>query len=83
MANGGMEKQWGGSLFRMCFRNGDDSMSSGPRTAVGTNIYGTGAAPKARYLNGSDGATPPSHAVMFSGACFDCRLSLLNSLHTR
>ena len=35
------------------------------------------------YPNGSDGAAPFCHAGMFSGACFDCRLYLLNSLRTR
>ena len=47
-------------------------MYLGPRTTVGSGIYGTGAAPKAGYLNGSDGAAPPSHAGMFSGARSDC-----------
>ena len=63
--------------------NGDDNISSGPRTAVGTGINGTGATSKAGCLNGSNGAVPPSHAGMFSGARSDCRLSLLNSLGTR
>ena len=67
----------------MCCPNGDDSISSGPRTTVGTSIKGTGAASKAGCLNGSNGAVPPSHAGMFSGARSDCRLSLLNSLRTR
>ena len=58
-------------------------MSSGHRTAVGTCINGTGAAPKARYPSGSGGASPPSHAGMFSRARSDCHLSLLNSLRTR
>ena len=58
-------------------------MSSGPQTAVGAGIYGAGAAPKVGYPNGSDGAAPPCHTSMFSGACFDYCLSLLNSLHTR
>ena len=58
-------------------------MSSGPRIAVGAGIYETGAAPKVGYPNGSDGAAPPSHTGMFSGACSDCRLSLLNSLRTQ
>ena len=35
------------------------------------------------YPNGSDGAVPLCHVGMFSRACFDCRLSLLNSLRTR
>ena len=42
-------------------------MSSGRWTAVGSGIYGTGAAPKVGYPNGSDGAAPLSHAGMFSG----------------
>ena len=58
-------------------------MSSSPWTAVGASIYGTGAAPKVGYPNGSDGAAPPGHVGMFSGARSDCRLSLLNSLRTR
>ena len=58
-------------------------MFLGPRTAVDTCIYRTGAASKAGYPNGSDGAAPPSHVGMFSGARFNCRLSLLNSLRTR
>ena len=58
-------------------------MSSAPPTAVGTGIKGTGAAPKAGYLNGSDGAAPPSRAVTFLGARSYYRLSLLNSLGTR
>ena len=58
-------------------------MSSGPRTAVGAGIYGVGAALKVGYLNESDGVAPPYHAGMFSGACSDCHLSLLNSLCTR
>ena len=58
-------------------------MSSSPRTTVGAGIYRVGAAPKVGYPNGSDGAEPPCHASMFLGACSDCLLSLLNSLHTR
>ena len=58
-------------------------MSSGPWIATGAGIYGIGAAPKVGYPNGSDGATPPSHAGMFSRARFDRHLSLLNSLRTR
>ena len=57
-------------------------MSSGPRTVVGSGIYGTGAASKVGYLSGSDGTAPLSHAGMFSGARSNCRLSLLNSLLT-
>ena len=58
-------------------------MSSGPWTVVGIGIYGTGAAPKVGYPNESDGAIPPSHARMFSGARSDYHHSLLNSLCTR
>ena len=58
-------------------------MSFSPRTIAGAGIYGAGAAPNVGYPNESDGATPPYHAGMFSGACSDCRLSLLNSLRTR
>ena len=58
-------------------------MSSGPRTAVGTRIYGAGAAPKVGCPNGSDCAEPPGHAGMHSGVCSDYHFSLLNSLSTR
>ena len=58
-------------------------MSSGPWTAVDAGIYGTGAAPKVGYPNGSDGAAPPSLVGMFSRARSDCHLSLLNSLYNR
>ena len=58
-------------------------MSSGPRTIVGAGIYRAGAAPNVGYPNESDGAVPPCHAGMFSGACYNCLLSLLNSLCTR
>ena len=57
-------------------------MSSGPLTAVGASMYGTGAAPNVGYPNGSYGAAPPSHTGMFSRARSDCCLSLLNSLRT-
>ena len=67
----------------ICCPNKDDIISLGPRTVVGTSINETGAALKARYPNISDGVAPPSHAGMFSRARFDCRLSLLNSLHPR
>ena len=50
---------------------------------MGACKYGAGIAPKLGYMNGSDGATPLCHVGIFSGACFDYRLSLLNSLHTR
>ena len=58
-------------------------MSSGPGTVVDVGMCGVGAAPKVGYMNGSDGAKPICHAGTFSGACSDCRCSLLNSLHTR
>ena len=58
-------------------------MSLGPRIVVGTGMYGAGAAPKVGYTNGSDGATPLCHVGIFSGACSNCRLSLLNFLRTR
>ena len=57
-------------------------MSSGPRTVVGVGMYGAGAAPKVGYTKGSDGATPLCHVGIFSGACFVCHNSLLNSLLT-
>ena len=58
-------------------------MSSGPRTVVCAGMYGAGVAPKVGYTNGSDSATPLYHVGIFSGACSDYRLSLLNSLRTR
>ena len=58
-------------------------MSSGPRTVIGAGIYRADVALNVGYPNGSDGTAPPSHAGMFSGACSDCRLSLLNSLHNQ
>ena len=58
-------------------------MSSGPRIVVGADMYGAGAASKVGYMNGSDGATPLYHVGIFSGACSDCRLSLLSFLRTR
>ena len=66
----------------MCWPNGEDSMSSGPRTVVGAGIYEAGAAPNVGYTNVSNGVAPLCHVGIFSGACSDCRLSLLNSLHT-
>ena len=57
-------------------------MSSGPLTAIGASIYGTGVAPNVGYPNGSYGAAPLSHAGMFSRARSNCCLSLLNSLYT-
>ena len=50
---------------------------------MGAGIYGAGAAPNVGYPNGSDGGAPLCHAGMFSRACSDYRLSLLNSLRTR
>ena len=67
----------------MCWPNGEDNISFGLRKALGARIYRAGAAPKVGYPNRSDGAVPLCHAGTFSGACFDCRISLLNSLHTR
>ena len=54
-------------------------MSSGPRTAVEGNRCWVGVAPRVGYINGSKGATPPCHVGIFSGACSDCRRSLLTS----
>ena len=42
-------------------------MSSGPRIAAGAGIYGTGAAPKMGYPNGSDGAAPLATWACFQG----------------
>ena len=78
LANEGMTKP-----LRMCWPNGEDMISSSPRTAACVGIYGAGAAPKVGYPNGSDGAAPPCHAGSFSRVCFYYRLSLLNSLRTR
>ena len=58
-------------------------MSLGPRTMVGVGMYKAGAALKVGYKNGRDDAIPICHVGIFSRACFDCRLSLLNSLCTR
>ena len=58
-------------------------MSLGPQTVVDAGMYGAGGAPKVRYMNKNDGATPLCHMGNFSGTCFDCRRSLLISLHTR
>ena len=58
-------------------------MSSGPRTVVGAGMYEASAALKVGYTNGSDDATPIFHVGIFSGACSNCRLSLLNSFRTR
>ena len=66
----------------MCCPSGDDNMSLGSLTAIGAGIYGNGVAPKVGYLNGSDGAAPPTHEGMFLGTHSDNRISLLNSLRT-
>ena len=58
-------------------------MSSGPRKVVDVGMCGVGAALKVGYMNGSDGDTPLCHEGTFSGACSDCRRSLLISLHAR
>ena len=58
-------------------------MSLSPRTMVDLSMYGASTAPKVGYMNGSDGAMPLFHVGTFSGACFDCRRSLLISLRTQ
>ena len=58
-------------------------MSSGLRTLVDVSMCEVGAAPKARYMNGSDGATPLCLVSTLSGPCSNCRRSLLISLRTR
>ena len=58
-------------------------MSSGPWTMVDVSMCGAGVAPKVGYMNGSGGATPLCHMGTFSGACSDCRRSLLISLRTQ
>ena len=58
-------------------------MSYGPWIVVGAGMYGAGATPKVGYMNESDGATPLCHVGIFSRACSDYSLSLLNSLRTR
>ena len=83
MAKDYMTKPRGGSYLKMCWPSGEDSMSSGPRTMVDVSMCGAGAAPKVGYMNGSGGATPLCHMGTFSGACSDCRRSLLISLHTQ
>ena len=67
----------------MCWPNGEDNMSSSPRTLVGAGMYGASAASKVGYTNESDGATPLYHVGIFSRAGSNCLLSLLNSLLTR
>ena len=57
-------------------------MSSGPRIVVDASMYRAGAAPKVGYTNRNDGAMPLCHMGIFSGACSDCRRSLLISLRT-
>ena len=83
MANDGMTKPRSGSYPRMCWPNGEDSLSSGPRTIVDAGMYGAGAASNVGYTNKNDGATPLCHVGIFSGACSDCHYSLLTSLRTR
>ena len=56
-------------------------MSSGPQTVVDVSMCGASATPKVGYMNGSGGATPLCHMGIFSGACSNCRHSLLISLH--
>ena len=46
-------------------------------------MCGASVALKVGYLKGSDDATPLCHVGTFSGACSDCRRSLLISLRTR
>ena len=58
-------------------------MSSSSRIVVDVSMCGVGAAPKVGYMNGSGGATPLCHVGTFSGACSNCRHSLLTSLHAR
>ena len=58
-------------------------MSSSPHTVVDVSMCGAGATLKVGYMNKSDGATPLCHVGTFSGACSECCLSLLISLHTR
>ena len=58
-------------------------MSSGPRTVVDVSMYGAGVTPNVGYMNRSGGATPLCHVGTFSGACSDCRRSLLISVRTQ
>ena len=58
-------------------------MSSGPRTVVDVSMCGAGATPKVGYMNRSGGAKALCHVGTFSGACFNCRRSLMNYLRTR
>ena len=67
----------------MCWPNGEDDISFYLRIVVGAGIYGASATLKARYPNGSDGAAPLYHTGTFLRACYDYRLSLLNSLCTQ
>ena len=82
MAKDGLEKPRGGSYLKMCCPNGEDNMSSSPRAMVDVSMCGEGAAPKVGYVNESDGAMPLCHVSTFSGACSDCRRSLMISLLT-
>ena len=58
-------------------------MSLGHRTVVDVSMCRAGVTPKVGYMNESGGATPLCHVGTFSGACFDCRRSLLISLRAR
>ena len=58
-------------------------MSSATRTVVDVCMCRASAAPKVGYMNKSDGVAPLCHVGTFSGACSDCRRSLLISLRTR
>ena len=51
MENDGMTKPHGGSLLKMCWPNGEDSMSSGPWTGVDVGMYRAVAALKVGYTN--------------------------------
>ena len=83
MAKDSMTKSRGGSYLKMCWPNGEDSMSSSPWTVVDVGMCGASATPKVGYMNGSDGVAPLCHVDTFSGAFSDCRRSLLISLRTR
>ena len=58
MAKDGMTKPRGGLLLKMCWPDGEDSMSSGPRTVIDVSICGVDAAPKVIYVNESGGVMP-------------------------
>ena len=46
-------------------------------------MCGAGATPKVGYMIGSDGSMPLCQVGTFTGACSNCRCSLLISLRTR